>query len=91
MPTAAGTTTLACVACAGDEKEVVRGDDEDGEERAGGAASAAGLGAERNGDEGEREAGDRESETLVEFDAGIEPVGTEVVQKLEEGTLGEAD
>jgi hypothetical protein len=86
-----GDEALAGKAGAGDEKKIIRGDDDDGEERAGGAAAAAGLCTERDGDESEDEAGDREGEALVEFDARVTPVRAAVAQELEHGTFGIAD
>jgi len=52
---------------ADNEEEIVEADDDDGEQRASGATSTAGLRAERNSDESEDEAGDGKGKALVEY------------------------
>jgi len=88
---AGGDDALAGEAGTGDEDEVIGGDDDDSEKGAGGASTAAGLSAERDGDEGENEAGDGKSEALIEFDASVAPARAVVVAKLRDGTLGIGD
>ena len=82
---------LASKPGADDEEEIVAGDDDDGEEGARGAPSAAGLSAERDGDESKDEAGHGKSKALVQFDAGFAPVFGFVTDEVGEGTLGIAE
>ena len=63
----------------------------DGEQRACGAAAAAGLRAQRNGDQSEGETCEGESEALVEFDAGIAPARAAVVPEIGKRAFGIAE
>ena len=83
--------TLASETGAGDEEQVVSGDNDDREKRAGGATGAAGLRAKRNSDEGEDKTSDGESESLVKFDTSVAPSGTMVAEEFRRGALGIAD
>src|SRR6516164_4027076 len=82
---------LPSVPGAGDKKQIVGRDDENGKERTGGTAAAPGLRAERNGDKCEDEAGDREGEALVEFDACITPTRAVICEEVARVALGIAD
>ena len=76
---------------ADNEEEIVEADDDDGEQRASGATSTAGLRAERNSDESEDEAGDGKGKALVEFDTSIAPGFGRVAPELREKLFREAE
>ena len=82
---------LARQSGAHDEQQIVAGDDEDGEKRAGGASPAARLRAEGHGDQCESKAGEGKGEALVEFNAGIAPAGAAIVPQIAERTFGIAE
>src|SRR5262249_25685437 len=76
--------SLARHACPDDEKQIVAGDDEDGEQSACGAAAAAGWRADGHGDQRESKAREGKRETLIEFDASFAPARAVVIPQIGE-------
>ena len=83
--------TLASQSRTHDEEKVVGADDDDGEERARRASTTTRLCAERHGDQREYKTSDRESETLMEFDACFAPTFAAIVPEGGDAAFGIAD
>lgn len=86
-----GEQALTRLSGADDGEQIIGGDENDGEERAGGAAAAARARAERHGDESKDKAGHGKSQAAMKLDASFAPVGVVNGEKLAEGFFGIAE